>query len=79
MKMSMDEIIRRYQPRLYRLPDGEAIVGFPDAAAIRRDGVTLELAHQRAAIVAALQAREQEPESFASVVQKQLERASDAD
>lgn len=78
MKMSMDEIIRRYQPRLYRLSDGEIIVAFPNAASIRRDGMTLELAHQKAAIVTLLQAQGQEPGSFASVIQKQQERKPDA-
>lgn len=78
MKMSMDEIIRRYQPRLYRLSDGEIIVAFPNAALIRRDGMTLELAHQKAAIVALFQAQGQEPGSFASVIQKQQERKPDA-
>lgn len=78
MKMSMDEIIRRYQPRLYRLSDGEIIVAFPNAALIRRDGMTLELAHQKAAIVALLQTQGQEPGSFASVIQKQQERKPDA-
>lgn len=78
MKMSMEEIIRRYQPRLYRLSDGEIIVAFPNAALIRRDGMTLELARQKAAIVALLQAQGQEPGSFASVIQKQQERKPDA-